>query len=164
MGKGGKCEGDEEDTKAGKRKREGNNKEEGMGFKDDEMRIFGDQCMGCFGFHEKGFYCREWTLKCTYPGCWDRRKPHPPRACFGMMKRCRLPACNNQRGHIQAAHSRLGHLSEADQVKRLKTAYDELKVHHTIWEKERIEEYEKELNDLTNATKRIRLDEPPNQD
>ena len=161
LGKGGYCEGGQGERPVeatGKRKRE--DEEEGQGLQDDEWREFGDKCMNCFGYHKKGYWCQGAASKCDYLGCMDRRRKHASRACFALMKRCCHAACSNQRGHIEKAHKNLWCLGEEDHAYELRKAFEEKEDWLTVWEKEKIKAYEKEMDNLMRVTKKMRLEDP----
>ena len=67
---------------------------------------------------------------------------HPTMTCFMLMKRCRLPACKDQRGHIRASHKNFPHMSLEGQRKKLKMAFEEVEGRLTGKEKEVIRRYE----------------------
>ena len=82
--------------------------------------------------------------QCQYLGCVDRDRPHKTVCCFILMKRCRLPACQSQQGHIRKSHENLSHLSLEGQRVELRRAFQEMEGGLTGREKEVIEKYEVE--------------------
>lgn len=104
-----------------------------------------------------GHWCEGVGSKCDYLGCLDRRVPYPSRACFALMKRCHLPACGGQRGHIEKAHMKLSHLGEDEQVRVLRKAFWEKENWLTEEEKEKVKRYQDEMD---RVMKRPRIEGP----
>ena len=108
----------------------------------DERRINDGKCFKCNGFCKEK--CGLPPQKCNYLGCLDPEEGHPTRACYQIMKRCRLEICDDQRGHHSRAHRRpdLCRLPGPEAARQLKEAYRQARIF--LWEKEKevIREYE----------------------
>ena len=70
----------------------------------DEMRHLGGLCGRC-GENHASRECPhdKESLRCTYPPCIDKFG-HNTKVCHELMKRCRLPVCEGQRGHRAKSH------------------------------------------------------------
>ena len=95
-------------------------------------------------------------MRCDYLGCLDPSRAHSARACYGLMKRCRVRSCGGQRGHISEAHgsSRIAHLGIEDQTRLLREAFEAMEGWLTELEKEKVENYERELEELDTRGRR----------
>ena len=72
----------------------------------DKKRIISPRlCDKCGEKRHEGRRCSVKKLRCNYPPCL---KPygHATSVCWDLMKRCRLPICNDQRGHKAESHTR----------------------------------------------------------
>ena len=73
---------------------------------EDEMRILAPKyCGRCGDVRHEGTGCLVKNLRCNYPPCVNP-DGHVTSVCRMMMRRCILPICKDQRGHIKDSHSK----------------------------------------------------------
>ena len=117
---------------------------------EDEKRILVGLCEKC-GSDEHVGQCLVKTLRCNYPPCTNP-DGHVTSVCRELMKRCRMPICDDARGHRAKCHfiglpdgtGRIG--TGIEGANFLKTIFEMYKRHLTDEEVKVIEKYEGENN------------------